>query len=142
MKTAVLAIFIALFCALSPAVFAEDATRLLEHILTPATPSVESPAAPVAPEAEKPSLPSAPAPTVETAAPAVPPPPPDPCEAYKTYGAYYTVCQDRMGKIKRMMDAQTERQNAGKPAVPAAPPASVPDSAVKPAENAAAAVKK
>ena len=89
-----------------------------------ATPSVPAVAAVKAPVVQP--VPAASAAAVPQTKPATPAPvavvpvvaaqpqptaPKDPCEAYKVSVDAYTVCQDRITKIQRMIDARTERAN-------------------------------
>lgn len=104
----------------------------------PAPPAVEMPAEetaeapvedpietePVAPEvsepvAAEPPPPSSPATNTDAATDA--PLPTDACAAYMNSYEAYTICQDRLQKIQRMIDARNERAARTAPPVKAAP---------------------
>src|SRR5436189_234372 len=61
----------------------------------------------------------------------------DPCAAYKSYESY-TVCQDRMEKIKRMKEAQGQRDKTYSPPPPAPAPAAAAPASTAPAPAAGA----
>lgn len=78
----------------------------------------------------------APAETPVSAAPPAESAPKDPCEAYKARYETYVVCQDRMMKIQRMIDARDQRYKARTPAPPPAPATPAPVPAAPPAPAA------
>jgi hypothetical protein len=60
----------------------------------------------------------------------------DPCGDYKSLYEAYVICQDRMKKIQRMIDAQKERDRSLEPPPPPPPPPGAPAGAWTPPPGA------
>ena len=60
----------------------------------------------------------------------------DPCDDFKAHYETYIICQDRMMKIQKMIDAQKQRSSPAKSAA-STPPAAAPGTAAPPSPSGA-----